>query len=243
MATQTFNGPSLIIPAGGRPLTDQINMRREAVKDQKHYQIWGRMYRLLFDPYGMNRPSQFELDHAVPRSNELNWENDDQRDAPVLALSRDDKSLLIIGLVPQLAELTIGDTNDPSTWVKTDLPGWQTPRGGHVVDGAVIGQMPAGVMPRRYPQRYSDLTVEFIGGNGSEPDFDNPNCFFVIQPVSQIFMHIAGVAQPGLIEPTAAADGTKMAFLINPKTHEGHLLGGNIRLTTELHTLPPGAKP
>jgi hypothetical protein len=231
------------MPMAGRPLTDQINLRRACVKDSANYAIWGRMYRLLFDPYGMNRPDPMTLDHAVIRPNELNWENDDPRDAPVLALSKNDKNLLIIGPVPQLAEVSTPDTNDPKHWVKTNLSGWQTPRGGHVVNGKIVGQMPAGMMPRRYQQRYSDLTVDFIGGLGDEPNFKNPDCFFLIQPVSQIFIHLAGMDHPGLIEPTTAGDGTKMAFLINPKTREGHLVGGNIRLTTELHTLPEGAKP
>ena len=243
MGTQTLSGPSLIIPQAGRPLTDQINMRREAVNDSKNYAIWGRMYRLLFDPFGMNRPDPRSLDHAVIRPNELNWENDNPQEAPVLALSKNDKNLLIIGPVPPLAELTEFDTNDPKHWVKTNLPGWQIPRGGRVEHGKIVGQIPAGMMPRRYPQRYSDLTIDFIGGNGEEPHFSNPDCFFLIQPVSQIYIHLAGVAQPGLVEPRTAPDGTKMAFLINPKTREGHLVGGMIRLTTELHTLPPGAKP
>ena len=255
MATQTFSGPALLIPRAGLPLTDQINIRRAAVKDAKNYAIWGRMLRLLFDPYGMNRPDPATLDHPVARLSELNWENDDPRNAPVLALSRDDKSLLIIGDVPPLAELSAKDTNDPANWVKTNLPGWQTPRGGVAVDRHgkpvapgrpahhIEGQMPAGMMPKRLQQRYSDLTVDFVGTEGDEPNFSNPDCFYLIQPVSQIYMHLAGMAQPGLIEPKAAGDGTKMAFLINPKTHEGHLLGGNIRLTTELHTLPEGAKP
>lgn len=246
---------NLIIPRSGRPLTDQINIRRAAVKDEKNFAIWGRMYRLLFDPYGMNRPDPSTLDHQVIRPSELNWENDDPRDAPVLALSRDDKSLLIIGSVPQLAEVCAPDTNDKRNWVKTNLPGWQTPRGGHAVDARghpvapgrpghhVAGQMPAGMMPRRHQQRYSDLTVDFLGSVGDEPDFSNPDCFFLIQPVSQIYIHLAGLAAPGLVEPKAAGDGTKMAFLINPKTREGHLVGGYITMTTELHTLPEGAKP
>ena len=74
------------MPMAGRPLTDQINIRRAAIKDSNNYAIWGRMCRLLFDPYGMNRPDPSTLDHPVARNNELNWENDDPRDAPVLAL-------------------------------------------------------------------------------------------------------------------------------------------------------------
>jgi hypothetical protein len=244
MATQVqTQGPALIMPVAGRPLTDQIGIRRACALSQDNYAIWGRMYRLLFDPFGMTRPDLAALDHPVMRPNELNWENDDPRDAPVLALSRDDKNLLIIGKVPKLAEVCAPDTNDIRHWEPTKLPGWQVPRGGRVVDGKVVDRIPAGMMPRRYQQRYSDLTTEFIGGNGTGPDFSNPDCFFVIQPVSQIFIHLAGLSTPGLIEPRADAHGTKMAFLINPKTHEGHLVGGNIRLTTELHTLPPGAKP
>lgn len=249
--------PGLIIPLAGKPLTDQINIRRAAVTDSKHYAVWGRMFRLIFDPFGMNRPDPGTLDHPVVRHHELNWENDDPRDSPVLALSKNDKNLLIIGAVPKLAEVTAYDTSDPRQWVKTNLPGWQVPRGGRVVDkkgspvapgqkvrGAhIVDQIPAGMMPRRYQQRYSDLTVDFIGGDGPEPDFTNADSFFVIQPVAQIYIHLAGLAQPGLIEPRAAGDGTKMAFLINPKTREGHLVGGDIRLTTELHTLPAGAKP
>ena len=255
MATQPFSGPALIIPQAGRPLTDQINIRREAMKDSNNYAVWGRMYRLLFDPYGMNRPDPAGLDHEVPRANELNWENDDPRDAPVLALSKNDKSLFILGSVAQLAEICAPDTSDVRNWEKTTAPGWQTPRGGTWVDNygrptppgragtKLANQIPAGMRPRRFRQRYSDLTIDFIGGGGDEPNFSDPDCFFVIQPVSQIYIHLAGLAQPALVEPRASADGTKMAFLINPKTREGHLIGGNIRMTTELHTLPPGAKP
>ena len=224
-------------------MTDQINLRRDAVKEHNDYAIWGRMYRLLFDPYGMNRPHPATLDHPIARVSELNWENDDPREAPVLALSRNDKNLLIIGPVPQLAEVPAIDTDDPRNWVKTSLPGWQVPRGGRVENGRIVGQIPAGMMPRRFQQRYSDLTVDFVGGKGYEPDFSNPDCFFVIQPVSQIYIHLAGMDSPGLVEPRTAPDGTKMAFLINPKTREGHLVGGLIRLTTTLHTLPAGAKP
>jgi hypothetical protein len=256
MELQTAERSSnLILSLAGRPLTEQVNMRRAAVKDAANYQIWGRMCRLLFDPFGMNRPDPESLDHPVIHPNELNWENDDPRDAPVLALTRDDKSLLIIGHVPQLAEVCEPDTNNPKNWVPTNLPGWQTPRGGVAVDRHgkpvlpgvkghhVTGQMPAGMMPRRYQQRYSDLTVDYIGGNGDGPNFSDPDCFFVIQPVSQIYMHMAGVAQPGLVTPKTASDGTQMAFLINPKTREGHLVGGAIHLDLELHTLPEGAKP
>ena len=228
----------------GRPLTDQINLRRACAKDSKNYAVWGRMYRLLFDPYGMNRPDPATLDHPVIRPSELNWENDDPREAPVLALSKNDMNLLIIGPVPQLAEIAAPDTNDVRQWVRTELPGWQSPRGGRVENGRVVGQIPAGMMPRRYEQRYSDLTVDFVAKPGTPgPDFTDLDCFFLIQPVSQIYIHLTGMSQPGLIEPRTAPDGTKMAFLINPKTREGHLVGGNVRLTTELHSLPPGAKP
>lgn len=259
MATQpqTFAAPGLIIPTAGRPLTDQINLRRAAASDPKHYTIWGRMLRLLFNYHDMNRPDPGTLDHPVARFNELNWENDDPRHTPILALTRDDKSLLIVGPVPQLAEVCAADLDDLNNWEKTSDPAWQTPRGGYVVDAAghrlppgkpgtkIVGQIPAGMRPKRYQQRYSDLTVDFIGGptNADEPVFSNPDCFFLIQPVAQIYVHMAGMAQPGLIEPRTDAQGTKMAFLINPKTREGHLVGGSIRLTTELHSLPAGAKP
>ena len=190
----------------------------------------------------MSLPDADSLDHPVCKLNELNWENDDPRQAPTLALSRDDKSLLILGPVPQLAPVEMASPQWPDDYERTDLPGWQVPRGGTWSGNQLVGQIPAGYMPKRYRQRYSDLTTEFTPP-GDEPNFNNPDCFLVIRPVSQIYIKLAGMAQSGLVEPIVAPNGTRMTFLINPTTREGHLIGGAIRLSVVLHTLPDGAKP
>jgi len=233
--------PSLIVPIDGMNVKDQIARRRKMVLNPADYTIWGKMYRLLFDPFGMSLPDSF--DHPVPKLNELNWENDDPRHAPTLGLSRDDKSLLIVGSVPQLAPCEMADPQWPDDWEKTSLPGWQVPRGGTWRDGKIVGRIPAGYRPKRYMQRFSDLTTEFTPPNWTEPKFADPDCFLVIRPVSQIYIKLGGMAQTGLVEPITAANGTSMSFLINPKTREGHLIGGAIRLNAALHTLPEGAKP
>ena len=234
MATEAMTAtPNLIIPVSGGKLIDQINARRVMMKDPNHYQILGRMWRLIFDPFGMSRPTG--LDHPVFRINELNWEGEGKNCAPVLAISRNDRELLILPPVPPLAEVCAPDAhNNMEDWVPTDLPGWQTPRG----TPGIIGKM-----PRRYQQRYSDLTTKFIPDTLPEPDFRNPDCFFVIQPVSQMYVQLSGASQPGLVEPITGNDGRQMAFLVNPRTREARFIGGAIRMTTRLYTLPEGATP
>jgi hypothetical protein len=258
MAEVMERAPSLVIPIDGLNIKDQIAKRRMMVQNHADYTVWGKMYRLLFDPHGMNRPDPESLDHPVCKSNELNWENDNAVQAPTLALSRDDKSLLILGDVPNLAPVEREVSLWPDDYEKTDLPGWQSQRGGRWVDvtGAplrpgqpagpdcrLVDVIPAGYMPKRYPQRYSDLTQEFTPPGAGEPNFHDPDCFLVIRPVSQIYMKLFGLAQSGLVTPLTASNGTKMSFLINPRTREGHLIGGLIRLDCQLHTLPSGAKP
>lgn len=230
----------LITPAlafHGLPLDKRIGVRRELVKDPKNYMLLGKMIKLLFDPFGMNRPDSRTLDHPVINPTRLDWQKDVGAeclvDYPRLAISRDEQDLLILGALPPLAEVTGPDFDDVSTWVKTTLPGWQEDRG---------GKRTAGTMPRRYVQRYSDLTVDWIG-RGSEPDFKDPDCFFVIQPVTQILIHPAGSDQPAMVEPKANADGTRMAFLVNPRTNEGHFIGGTLHVSTRIHTIPAGTRP
>jgi hypothetical protein len=249
--------PNLVVPIDGMNIKDQIARRRRMAQNPADYAVWGKMFRLFFDPAGMRLPDAESLDHPVLKSNELNWENEDPRQAPTLALSRDDKSLLILAPVPALAPVEAAELRWPDDWEETSLPGWQTPRGGTWVDAQgkpiapgqaipqnarIKGRIPAGYRPKRYPQRYSDLTLEFTPP-ADEPNFSNPDCFLVIRPVSQIYLKLSGLAECGLIEPITAANGTQMTFLINPKTREGHLIGGAIRLSTEFHTLPAGAKP
>lgn len=236
MELQTVERSSnLLIPSAGKPLIDRINIRRELVRDNSNYTFWGRMLKIVFDPAGMSRPDPAALDHPVIYPNWISWEDDDPFLAPVLALSLNQVDLLVVGDVKHPPSVFGKDRDDVTTWVSTSAPGWQTDRAG--IPGT------AGKMPRRYPQRYRDLTTEFIPDKTAEPNFNDPDCFLCIQPVHQILLKIAGDAHPGLIEPQTASDGTKLAFLINPKTREAHLLGGKVRLTTRLHTLPAGAKP
>lgn len=235
--------PNLVIPIADLRLDDLIKRRREMVRRPADYSFLGKMYRLFFIPDAMNAPNPEDLDHPVCFRNELNWENDDPREAPTLAISRNDKSLLIIGPVPQLAPVAHPTPQWPDDYEKTDLPGWQVARGGRWENGKIVGRIPAGYMPKRYHQRYSDLTREYTPPDGERPNFANPDCFLVIRPVAQIYTKLTGVAQSGLIEPIVAGNGSQMAFLINPRTREGHLIGGEIRLSVELHTLPNGAKP
>ena len=236
MELQTVERSSnLIIPDAGKPLTDRIKIRRELMRDKANYTFWGRMLKIVFDPAGMSRPDPSTLDHPVIFPNWISWEDDDPFLAPVLALSLNQQDLLVIGDVKHPPSVFGPDRDDISTWVPTKLAGWQTARAG-------VPET-AGKMPRRYAQRYSDLTTEFVPNLTNEPNFDNPDCFLVIQPVHQILLKITGGMQPGIVEPETSRDGTKMSLLINPKTREAHLLGGNIRLTTRLHTLPDGAKP
>ena len=236
VSVEERQAPALIVPIGGMDLLDQIRLRRKIMESPKEYTIWGSMFRMFFDPLGLSRPDPMELDHPVVRSNELSWEGENARNAPILALSRDDKSLLILGLIPPLVDITAPDAADNmEDWVPTNLPGWQIPRG---------NTPRAGVMPRRYKQRYSDFTTEFISSQSTdEPNFADPDCFFVIRPVVQIYMKIFGVPEPGLVEPTTAPNGTRMSFLVNPKTREAHLIGGVLHLNCQFHTLPDGAKP
>jgi hypothetical protein len=227
--------PNLLIPDSGKPLTDRIAIRRDMMRDRSNYTFWGRALKIVFDPDGMCKPNPWSLDHPVIYPNWISWENDENFCGPVLALSLNQQDLLVIGEVKQPPEVFGKDRDDVSTWVPTNLPGWKDPRAGD--------PLTAGRMPRRYAQRYSDLTTEFIPNTTTEPNFDNPDCFLVLQPVHQILMKISGSIQPGVLTPETAKDGTKMAFLINPKTREAHLLGGKINLDLRLHTLPNGAKP
>ncbi len=59
------SAPNLIIPIDGMNVKDQIERRRAMVNNPADYAVWGKMYRLLFDPLGMNLPDVGTLDHPI----------------------------------------------------------------------------------------------------------------------------------------------------------------------------------
>jgi hypothetical protein len=70
-----------------------------------------------------------------------------------------------------------------------------------------------------WPQKYSDRTQERMKE------------FLVIQPVAQLVYKPKGVASYANVRIGAGFDGTHMAFLINPDTGEGHLIGGQYQIS------------
>ena len=238
--------PSLIVPGSALHLIDSIRLRREALKDPRNFTPLGKLIKINFDPAGMmSRPDPAILDHPVHSSNALEWIKDPGRrnqwgrptDFPRLLISADDQDLMILSPIEPLPELSGPGWDDPSTWVPTDLPGWQIMRGN---DPRSVGHM-----PQRFVQLYSDLTSDFIGESKRDgsPNFDDRDTFYVIQPVNQILMHPFDSSQQALVEPRAGIDGTHMAFLINPKSGEAHLIGGRAYVTNRIHSFPAGARP
>lgn len=237
--------PSLLVPAASFALIDRIRLRREAIKDTKNYQPLGKMIRINFDPAGLSRPDPDTIDHPVVSSNAIGWTKDPTRatrfgkpvDFPSMVMTHDEQDLMVVPPIPPLPEVTGSDFDDPSTWVPTDLPGWQAMRGG---DPRTVGRM-----PRRYQQHYSDLTTDFIGRSRSDgtPDFRDQDTFYVLQPVNQILIHPFGCDQQKIVHPGRGFDGSHTAFLVNPYTGEAHFIGGKVHVTARIHSLPAGAKP
>ena len=237
--------PQLIVPAMALTLIDRINLRRRALKDSANFAPLGKMIRINFDPCGMQRPDPATIGHPVVSINSLGWTKEPGMvnqygrgiDFPSLVISRDDQDLMAIPPIAPLPEITGPDFDNPATWEKTIAPGWQVMRGN---DPRTVGRR-----PRRYQQHYSDLTDAFIGKScrDGSPDFRDGDTFYVIQPVNQILLHPFGSDNQALLQPGQGLDGSRMAFLVNPRTGEAHFVGGRVYITTRIHTLPPGAKP
>jgi hypothetical protein len=89
------------------------------------------------------------------------------------------------------------------------------------------------------------LTDDFIGKSCRDgaPDFSDADTFYVLQPINQILLHPFGSDNQALLQPERGIDGTRMAFLVNPRTGEAHFIGGRVYITNRIHTLPAGAKP
>jgi hypothetical protein len=243
LSTQVSSS-ALILPANRFPLIERIKARREAVEDPRSWNAVGKMVELNFEPDGMHRP--IVTDHLVVYPNAFKWRKEtgaiDARtrrpmDFPRLVMTNDEQELMIVMPIPPLPGVQGPDFDDPSTWVPTDLPGWQAMRGG---DPRTVGHM-----PRRYEQHYGDLTDDYIGQARSDggPDFRDPDTFDIIQPVHQILVHPVGSNNFNVIVPRKGLDGTHMAFLVNPLTGEGHFIGGRVYITTRVHTIPAGSKP
>lgn len=206
-----IGSPAIITPVRQAPLDVRLSWRRRIANDPKAYTYLGTLQKIVFDPHGMSLP---KLDYPVFCPNMLGWLEEPY---PRLALSLDQQDLLVIGKVRQPS-----DWPHPTETVATALPGWQT-RGG--------------VMPRPIPQRYSERTIEFIGkGNGDGPDFSDPDTFFVLQPIEQILVKPHGATIFNFVRPGVGPDATSMAFLINPKTGEGHFIGGRVVFDSRIHS-------
>jgi hypothetical protein len=206
MGTQ-LAAPSILTVNRGLSLEQRIAHRRELLADRRSYTIMGRLHKIVFDPFGMNLPP---LTYPVVCQNMLQWLDEPY---PTLALSKDEHDLLILGKIPQPSDLP-GDVNNLDDYVPTSLPGWAS-RGGK--------------MPRRYPQRYSDRTRGYLGGSEANPDF------LVIQPIEQILFQPVRTATYSMIRPTEGPDGTRMAFLIDPRRGEGHFIGGSVLVDARIH--------
>jgi hypothetical protein len=225
-------------------LIDRIRLRREAIKDSKNFTALGKMIRVNFDPAGMHRPDPDTIDHPVVSPNALGWTKDPTRlnkfgkpvDFPSLVITHDEQDLMVIPPLQPLPTITGPDFDDPSSWVPTDLPGWQAMRGN---DPRTVGRM-----PRRYEQHYGDLTDDFIGKvcRDGSPDFRDRDTFYVLQPVNQILIHPFGCDQQKIVIPGVGFDGCRTAFLVNPYTGEAHFIGGKVHVTARIHALPAGAK-
>ncbi len=243
MSTQ-LQSASLVLPANRLPLIERIKARRIAVEDPRTWNAVGKMVEINFEPDGMHRP--IITDRLVVYPNALKWRKEagalDARtrrpvDFPRIVMSADEQDLMIIPPLARLPEVPGPDFDDPSTWVPTNMPGWQTMRGN---DPRTVGHM-----PRRYEQHYGDLTDDYIGmpRDDGGPDFRDLDTFYILQPVYQILVHPVGSENFAVIKPRRGLDGSHMAFLVNPLTGEGHFIGGKVWITTRMHTLPAGANP
>lgn len=80
-----------------------------------------------------------------------------------------------------------------------------------------------GTRPKPVPQRYRDRTNEEMGQ------------FLVIRPVHQILFYTMGLTSAKFLMPGVGPDGSRMAFLIDPKRKEGHLVGGQVVVDSRIH--------
>jgi hypothetical protein len=100
------------------------------------------------------------------------------------------------------------DVNHPKERVETNLEAFK-----------VYG----GTMPKPVPQRYRDRTNEEMGR------------FLVIRPVYQILFYSMGLVSANFLMPGTGPDGSRMAFMIDPKTKEGHFVGGQVSVDSRIH--------
>ena len=145
MSTQ-LQSASLVLPANRLPLIERIKARRIAVEDPRMWNAVGKMVEINFEPDGMHRP--IITDRLVVYPNALKWRKEagalDARtrrpvDFPRIVMSADEQDLMIIPPLARLPEVPGPDFDDPSTWVPTNMPGWQTMRGN---DPRTVGHMP-----------------------------------------------------------------------------------------------------
>jgi hypothetical protein len=209
METLTQSAPSLIVPAGFKSIDEKIEARRRWAHDPKAYRLLGYLQKIVFDPAGMDLPKEFWTEPVIC-PNMLQWLEEDPRNCPALGISASEQDLLILGSLPQPSELP-GDVTDLTQYVKTDAPGWAS-RGG--------------MKPRLWPQRYSDRTRSTFGKNGE---------WLVIQPVFQVMFYPVTRGDFHMLLPSAGADGSQMAFLVNPKTKEAHFIGGSFLISSRIH--------
>jgi len=205
--SQSTNSAGLIVPSRGLRLADRLKHRRALIADASKYTFQGFLQKIVFDPAGMDLPTE-HWEGLVVYPNMLQWLEDEPTKCPRLAISKDEQDLLILGPLAHPSDLC-GDVNDRSQYEKTTLPGWEV-RGG--------------MKPKLWPQRYSDRTRLVIGE------------WLVIQPVVQILFYPRTGGQFGMIRPGAGPDGSQMAFLVNPKTKEGHFIGGSLYVDMRLHS-------
>ena len=198
-------GPGLIVR--GLSIESRIQHRRTLAGTPTSYTFCGYLHKIVFDPSGMDLPA---VDYPVVNRNLLQWLEEDPRNCPRLAISKDEQDLLILGRLPQPPDLP-GDVTDMSDYVDTDLPGWAS-RGGR--------------MPRRYPQRYSDRTRCVFGGHDE---------WLVIQPVYQIMLYPFAGRQFQFVRPGPDPEGRLMSFMVNPKTQEAHFIGGSLLIDSRIH--------
>lgn len=122
---------------------------------------------------------------------------------PWLGISADSQDLLIISDVPHPPRLK--DTSEYLGGRHYDKSG-----------GFMLGTPRF----RMHEQRYSERTALKHKG------------FLVLQPIQRILLKPKGVADWALINVHGGHDGTQMAFLVNPRTQEGHFIGGGFSVST-----------
>jgi len=201
------------------PLDAQLEYRRRAMRDPNSYTLLGRMHKILFDREAMfeNLPPLEEISDPT-YLNLLQWNDQDSNlGFPLLAVSKNEQHLLLIGDVPHPQ-----DRPDASILVPTDCAAWKEK---------------GGVRPIEIPTRYGDRTrLRYTDSTGRR--------FLVLQPVAQIMLTMPGVDTFPMMDCSRPdGSGHHMAFLIDPATKEGHLIGGSFVIGTRVHQMPRGATP